>query len=87
LPGLRFPGKVPGFRSRRQDERYERDGRRRRRYFNPLWIFLWLILLIIVLGLLFGGYRKGSKINNPGSSLTVRSAAIADYHYPSVLVG
>ena len=82
MPGFRFPGKVPGFRNTREDAR---DERRRRRYFNPLWIFLWLILLIIVLGLLFGGYRKGTKVNNPGSSLTVRSAAIADYHYPSVL--
>jgi hypothetical protein len=27
----------------------------------------WLILLIVLLGLIFGGYRKGTPIHNPGS--------------------
>ena len=72
MPGMRFPG----FRPLRGDreERDERDRRRRR--FNPLWALFWLILLIIVLGLLFGGYRKGTQINNPGSWVTVGSAAV-----------
>ena len=31
-----------------------------------LWPLFWLILLIILLGLLFGGYRKGTKVSAPG---------------------
>lgn len=53
MPGFRFP-------------RLPRDERPRRR-FNALWGLFWLILLIILLGLLFGGYRKGTPIHNPGS--------------------
>jgi hypothetical protein len=30
---------------------------------NALWLFFWLILIIILLGLIFGGYRKGSKVS------------------------
>jgi hypothetical protein len=30
-----------------------------------LWPLFWLILLIILLGLLFGGYRKGTKVSAP----------------------
>lgn len=30
-----------------------------------LWPLFWLILLIILLGLLFGGYRKGTKVGAP----------------------
>lgn len=37
------------------------DGRRPRRSVNALWLFFWLILIIILLGLIFGGYRKGNK--------------------------
>lgn len=59
MPGFRFP-------------RNPRDERPRRR-FNALWAFFWLIVLIILLGLLFGGYRKGTPIHNPGS--WVRAAA------------
>jgi hypothetical protein len=53
---------VPGFRLPRKP----RD-ERPRRSFNALWAFFWLIVLIILLGLLFGGYRKGTPIHNPGS--------------------
>jgi hypothetical protein len=52
-----------------------RDEDRRRRRLNPLWLFFWLILVIIVLGLLFGGYRKGTPIHNGG--LGARPAAAA----------
>jgi hypothetical protein len=62
LPGLRIP--------RRRHHREEEDRRPRRRGFNVLWAFFWLILIIILLGLIFGGYRKGSQINNPGSWVT-----------------
>jgi len=65
LPGMRFPGS----RTRREERR--REERPRRRGFSPLWALFWLILLIIVLGLIFGGYRKGTQINNPGSWITV----------------
>ncbi len=30
-----------------------------------LWPVFWLILIIVLLGLLFGGYRKGTKIGAP----------------------
>jgi len=30
-----------------------------------LWPLFWLILLIVLLGLLFGGYRKGTKVSAP----------------------
>jgi hypothetical protein len=47
--------------------------RRRRREGQPagprplgcIWPLFWLILLIILLGLLFGGYRKGTKVSAP----------------------
>jgi hypothetical protein len=54
LPGLRF------------QRREYRDERRRRRSLNPLWLFFYLILIIIMLGLIFGGYRKGTPIKNGG---------------------
>ena len=61
MPGLRIPRR----------ERQPREERRRRGGFNVLWAFFWLILIIILLGLIFGGYRKGSQIKNPGSWVTV----------------
>jgi hypothetical protein len=30
-----------------------------------LWPIFWLILIIVILGLLFGGYRKGTKVSAP----------------------
>jgi len=50
---------LPGYRIRR---RPQREGRPRRSV-NALWLFFWLILIIILLGLIFGGYRKGSKVS------------------------
>jgi hypothetical protein len=77
LPGFRYP--------RRSGYRTPREDRRRRRFFNPFWALLWLIVLIIVLGLLFGGYRKGSQVKNPGSWVRVGSAATVSRAYPPVL--
>jgi hypothetical protein len=76
LPGFRYSGL-------RRPPREDRP--RRRRFLNPLWALFWLILLIILLGLLFGGYRKGTPVHNPGSWVTVGSGAIADRAYPSAL--
>ena len=64
---------MPGFRLPRN----RRDERPRRRGFNALWAFFWLIVLIIVLGLLFGGYRKGTPIHNPGSWVWSATARIS----------
>jgi hypothetical protein len=64
LPGFRYPRRRP-----------LEDGRRRRRPVSAFWLFLWLILIIIVLGLIFGGYRKGTK--DPGTWIPARSAAAA----------
>lgn len=50
MPGLRIPGRRP-----------PREGRPRRSV-NALWLFFWLILIIILLGLIFGGYRKGTPV-------------------------
>lgn len=61
MPGMRIPRR----RTRPHDERPRRRG------FSALWAFFWLILLIIVLGLIFGGYRKGSQVHEPGSWITV----------------
>ena len=47
------------WRRRWQDEQ---SGPRRLGCFWPLF---WLILLIVLLGLLFGGYRKGTKASAP----------------------
>jgi hypothetical protein len=60
VPGFRIPG------SRRR-----RDERPRRRGSSAIWALFWVIVLIVLLGLIFGGYRKGSQINNPGSWITV----------------
>ncbi len=43
-----------------------------------LWPIFWLILIIVLLGLLFGGYRKGTKIGAPqGLASPARSSAFA----------
>jgi hypothetical protein len=45
---------------------------------NALWLLFWLILIIVLLGLIFGGYRKGSKVGGSwvpaGRSVTISSA-------------
>jgi hypothetical protein len=50
----------------------ERRRRRRRgeeqtrpRALGCLWPMLWVVLIIILLGLLFGGYHKGKKVSAP----------------------
>jgi hypothetical protein len=40
-----------------------------------LWPIFWLILIIVILGLLFGGYRKGTKIGAPQQSVKLSSYA------------
>jgi cell division protein FtsW (lipid II flippase) len=61
LPGFRIPGS-----RRRRDER-----ERRRRSSSAIWALFWIIVLIVLLGLIFGGYRKGTQVNNPGSWIRV----------------
>lgn len=51
----------PRFRRRRQ----ARGENAAPRPLGCLWPVFWLILLIVLLGLLFGGYRKGSKVGAP----------------------
>ena len=60
MPGFRIPG------SRRR-----RDERERRRSSSAIWALFWIIVLIVLLGLIFGGYRKGTQVSNPGSWITV----------------
>ncbi|HEU5429345.1 MAG TPA: hypothetical protein VFU74_20870 [Actinocrinis sp.] len=40
-----------------------------------LWPIFWLILIIVILGLLFGGYRKGTKIGAPQQPVRLSSYA------------
>lgn len=63
---------MPGYRYRLR-RREAREGRSRRPL-NALWLFFWLILIIILLGLIFGGYRKGSKV--PGSWTPAERSAV-----------
>jgi hypothetical protein len=51
-----------GIRSRRREDRRES---RRPRPLGCLWLIFWLLLIIVLLGLLFGGYHKGSKVSAP----------------------
>lgn len=71
MPGLRIRGRDGD--GRREDDR---SGRRRRSR-SPLWLLFWLILLIIVLGLIFGGYRKGTPVNQPGRWVPVSGQALS----------
>lgn len=65
MPGLRTP-------RRRRPE----DGRRPRRSTNAIWLLFWLILVIVLLGLLFGGYRKGNKETGSPLPAPYRVAAV-----------
>jgi hypothetical protein len=58
----------PRFRRRRVD----RDSAAPRPI-GCLWPVFWLILIIILLGLLFGGYRKGTKVGAPPAPTSGRS--------------
>jgi hypothetical protein len=42
------------------------------------WPLFWLILLIVLLGLLFGGYRKGTKVGAPQRVVPVTSYSYTD---------
>lgn len=46
------------------------------------WPIFWLILVIILLGLLFGGYRKGTKIGAPQQSVPAQYFSYSR-HYPA----
>jgi Na+/proline symporter len=50
------------------------------RPFGCLWPLFWLILIIVVLGLLFGGYRKGTKVGAP-QSLSAPAHSSAPFHH------
>lgn len=51
----------PRFRRRRQVDANSAAPRS----IGCLWPMFWLILIIVLLGLLFGGYRKGTKVGAP----------------------
>jgi len=51
-----------GFGRRERRERRRREDGSRPRRLGCFWPVLWLIVLIVILGLIFGGYRKGSKV-------------------------
>lgn len=55
------------------------DGTRRRRRPGCLWMLFWIILVIIVLGLVFGGYRKGTKSAPAPAGGAERVVATAPY--------
>jgi hypothetical protein len=40
------------------------------------WPIFWLILIIVLLGLLFGGYRKGTKVGAPPPATYGRSESV-----------
>lgn len=44
-----------------------------------LWPIFWLILIIVLLGLLFGGYRKGAKVGAPAPAVGVATAYAYTY--------
>ena len=50
-----------GFNPRR---RRRREDGSRPRSLGCVWPLFWLILLIVLLGLIFGGYRKGTKVGS-----------------------
>jgi len=48
------------------------------------WPVFWLILLIVLLGLLFGGYRKGTKTSAPVPGAPVSRSTYALSHAPQM---
>ena len=48
-----------------------------------LWPIFWLILIIVILGLLFGGYRKGTKAGAPQPTHRSSSYSVALAASPS----
>lgn len=61
----------PRFRRRRVDPNSAAP-----RPIGCLWPVFWLILIIILLGLLFGGYRKGTKVGAPAVGGTSYSYSV-----------
>jgi hypothetical protein len=48
-----------------------------------LWPLFWLILIIVLLGLLFGGYRKGTKVGAPPvGGTSVSTSSVYAYSVP-----
>jgi hypothetical protein len=60
----------PRFRSRRRQDGADSAAPRP---LGCLWPIFWLILIIVLLGLLFGGYRKGTKADAPAVGVTQTS--------------
>jgi hypothetical protein len=52
-----------GFNRRRRERRRRTDGSRPRSL-GCVWPLFWLILLVVLLGLIFGGYHKGTKVGS-----------------------
>jgi hypothetical protein len=50
--------------------------RRARRTRRSVWFWIFVVVvLVILLGLLFGGYRKGTKVNAAGEGVLVVSTS------------
>lgn len=47
-----------------------------------LWPIFWLILIIVLLGLLFGGYRKGTKVGAPQPAAPGGTSVSSLHAYP-----
>lgn len=69
----------PRFRRRRVDANSAAP-----RPIGCLWPVFWLILILILLGLLFGGYRKGTKVGAPPVGGTSHSYTYASASMTSV---
>jgi hypothetical protein len=52
-----------------------------RRRFGCLWLVFWVIALVVILGLIFGGWRKGTPIHNPSSDVLHVSVVQASSGY------
>jgi hypothetical protein len=53
-----------GSKYRRRAERRERADGSRPRSLGCAWPAFWVVVLIVLLGLIFGGYHKGTKVGS-----------------------